>query len=160
MYPSERSAEDHYEPLGSAEEKEADDQSLCSILKPMPKILMMMDRCQHASDYEKLRQKCNSMETSKKWLLREDKLYDFGLKCTREQQIFYLTYLNSFRPAIGFRREAMDQNFDRQKDFDRDRINTAYNLLREYEANGLKWKFGCYCTSGALLIMYLKVWKM
>lgn len=43
-----------------------------------------------ASDYEKFREKYISMETSKKWRLStgtavEDKLYDFGLKCTREQ---------------------------------------------------------------------------
>ncbi|CAG8793502.1 17518_t:CDS:10, partial [Cetraspora pellucida] len=143
-----------------------------------------------ASDYEPFRQKYNSMETSKKWLLStgitvEDKLFDFGLKCTREhlshsfildpddenylkEGIFteselaeirnfqtkpfpimskeLLTYLNSFRPRttaelrrLVFRQEAMDQNFDRQKDFDRDWIrNTVYNLLREYEANSLK----------------------
>ncbi|CAB4407224.1 unnamed protein product [Rhizophagus irregularis] len=56
------------------------------------------------------------------------------------------TYLNTFRPGttaelrqLVFRQEAMDQNFDRQKDFDRDWIrNTVYNLLREYEANSLK----------------------
>jgi len=43
-----------------------------------------------ASDYEKFREKYNNMETSKKWLLStgtvvEDKLYEFGLKCTQEQ---------------------------------------------------------------------------
>lgn len=39
----------------------------------------------------------------------------------------FATYLNTFRPGttaelrkLGFRQEAMDQNFDRQKDFDRD----------------------------------------
>ena len=37
-----------------------------------------------------------------------------------------------------FRQEAMDDNFNRQKYFDHDWIrNTAYNLLREYEANSL-----------------------
>jgi len=56
-----------------------------------------------------------------------------------------LSYLNSFRPEptadlrrLVFRQEVMDQNFDRQKDFDRDWIrNTVYNLLREYEADSL-----------------------
>ena len=43
-----------------------------------------------ALDYEKFRQKFASMEASKKWLLStgtavEDKLYDFGLRCTRQQ---------------------------------------------------------------------------
>ncbi|KAG9287625.1 hypothetical protein G9A89_023975 [Geosiphon pyriformis] len=56
-----------------------------------------------------------------------------------------LLYLDSFRTRttadlrrLVFRQEAMDQNFDRHEDFDRDWIrNTVYNLLREYEADSL-----------------------
>ncbi|GET03382.1 C2H2-type zinc finger transcription factor [Rhizophagus clarus] len=207
MYPSERSAERHYKSLSSTEENEPDDQfSFLSNGHESEQDINCFDSPQidaesnaegpdddgqmSASDYEKFRQKYNNMETSKKWLLStgtvvEDKLYDFGLKCTREhlshsfildpddenylnEGIFtkdelveirsfqakslptipkeLLTYLNSFRPKttadlrrLVFRQEDMDQNFDRQKDFDRDWIrNTVYNLLREYEANSLK----------------------
>ncbi|CAH1767987.1 9770_t:CDS:2, partial [Entrophospora sp. SA101] len=59
-----------------------------------------------------------------------------------------LTYLNSFRPKtttdlrrLIFRQEDMDQNFNWQKDFDRDWIrNTVYNLhaLLNYTSESLK----------------------
>ncbi|RUP52108.1 hypothetical protein BC936DRAFT_141103 [Jimgerdemannia flammicorona] len=121
-------------------------------------------------DYESFTRAYNSMENDKKWVLTtgtivEDALYDFGVKCTHEYHELeeirdfqkkvlppvpwdLLQYLDSFRMRtttdlrrLVFRQEAMDENFDRHKDFDRDWIrNTVYNLLREYEADSLTKK--------------------
>ncbi|RUS30220.1 hypothetical protein BC938DRAFT_479702 [Jimgerdemannia flammicorona] len=128
-------------------------------------------------DYESFTRAYNSMENDKKWVLTtgtivEDALYDFGVKCTHEQYVYFvcsfimlvywndfqkkvlppvpwdlLQYLDSFRMRttadlrrLVFRQEAMDENFDRHKDFDRDWIRNTVYLLREYEADSLTKK--------------------
>ncbi|RUP43198.1 hypothetical protein BC936DRAFT_137490, partial [Jimgerdemannia flammicorona] len=77
-----------------------------------------------------------------------EEIRDFQKKVLPPVPRDLLLYLDSFRMGttadlrrLVFRQEAMDQNFDRHKDFDRDWIrNTVYNLLREYEADSLTKK--------------------